>query len=159
MEDFWRRVWLYARMSLIVLIVVFIVQFLLTNAIVEGSARVVFWEDSGSNIAAVFAAFVLGALLYPIWRLGRQAYRDFKQERAQRHEQAAERAWQEAKARGETPVESSGAPVPTEQEGQGPAEQEWERAPSPQPAEPERSAADVWTSGEEHGEDAPREQN
>ena len=154
MEDFWRRVWLYARVSLIVLIVVFIVQFLLTNAIVEGSARVVFWDDSGSNIVAVFAAFVLGALLYPIWRLGRQAYQDFKQERARRHEQEAERAWQQAKARGETPVEAAGSPAPTQQVA--PSEAESAEA---EPADGQPSAADVWTSGEEHGQDAPREQS
>ena len=154
MEDFWRRVWLYARMSLIVLIVVFIVQFLLTNVFVEGSARVVFWEDSGSNITAVFTAFVLGALLYPIWRLGRQAYQDFKQERARRHEQAAERAWQQAKARGETlaePAASSGSAVQ--------ADRPEEKSAETEPAGHQPSAADVWTSGEEHGRDAPREQN
>ena len=154
MEDLWRRVWLYGRMGLVVLVLVFVVQFLLINTSSSGPARIVFWADGGSNFGAVLAAMVFGALVYPLGRLTWQTWLDFRAERARRHEQEAERAWQQAKARGETPVEPAGSPAPTQQVA--PSEAESAEA---EPADGQPSAADIWTSGEEHDQETPREQN
>ena len=153
MEDLWRRVWLYGRMGLVVLVLIFIVQFFLINTSSGGPARIVFWADGGSNFIAILAAVVLGGLLYPLGRLTWQTWLDFRAERARKHDQEAERAWQQAKARGETLAESPASSGSAVQ-----ADRPEEKSSEAEAAGHQPSAADIWTSGQEHDEDPPRQE-
>jgi hypothetical protein len=100
MKGLWRRIWLYLRVAVLVLVVAFVVQFLLINT--KGSrpvsARIVFWEDDGNNLGAILVAAALGAMGWPLVRLARLAWRDHRAEKQRRHDLAAEADWQGAKA-------------------------------------------------------------
>ncbi|MBN2584315.1 MAG: hypothetical protein JXL80_14740 [Planctomycetes bacterium] len=139
MKGLWRRVWLYGRLAMFVLLLAFVIQLVLINTGTElpSRARIVFWEHDGNNLGALLVAAVLGALVYPLVRLGRTTYRDFRAEKRRRHEEEAEDAWRQAKVRMDShPVPASGL--------------QEEKAASPPSA---ASAADIWTQQGDPGED------
>jgi len=58
MKGLWQRIWLYLRVTVLVLVIAFVVQFLLINTMGSGPvrARIVFWEHDGHNLGALLAA-------------------------------------------------------------------------------------------------------
>lgn len=144
MKGLWQRIWLYLRVTVLVLVIGFVVQFLLINTMGSGPvrARIVFWEHDGHNLGALLAAAALGALGWPLVRLGRLTWRDLRAEKRRRHDLAAETDWQQAKARMESHPVTYGTA---------------KSSPGPEQATATGSAADVWAGeGADDQEDGDR---
>lgn len=92
MGSLWRTIWLYLRIVMLLLIVVFALTMFFINISSEGPARILPWMDRNSNVLALLAAFILGVLLVPLVRTINITWRDYRDDKQRRHEENAEAA-------------------------------------------------------------------
>ena len=137
-----KRFWLYVRLAGLGLVVLFAAQLVLWNLFEGGQAKLLPWM-TGNNLTALLAAFALGLLAVRILKASVKAWRDLEAHLDERRQAADETA------------QAGQAPAARE-EGERPAEapaagKQWTPAQlrSPGGARDKRSAADVWTGGED----------
>lgn len=90
MGSLWRTTWLYIRIVMLLLIVVFALTMFFINLSSEGPARILPWMDRNSNALALLVAFILGVLLVPLVRTISITWRDYRDNKQRRHEENAE---------------------------------------------------------------------
>jgi len=123
------RFWLYVRLTVLTLILLWVAQMLIYNIAYEKvPARTFCWTDTFGGFWSLVAAFLLGVFFTPLWSASIKAVKEFKVLRAEQKEIEAERALKRSTAQ----AAAAAAPKPT-----------------PEPPTTKPGGADIWTSGEQ----------
>jgi hypothetical protein len=141
MASTWDRAWLYMRLTLMVLLIVFVVQLFLINIQTRGVMLI--GTATVHNVYLLLLTFFLGMLAAPLCRASIRTWKEYRAERARQREQLAEQAVQ--KTLGDILHATEGKGAVSREAGGGAADPK----PAPERKTPNADAADVWTSGEE----------